>query len=179
MSSARRIAALGRTAWLGCRYANDRNRRISPIAVRFGEGPLTEPHSCRSDLGAGPTPSSRPAFVEVRTNPDNPAEGQLDRGEGNEAGQGCCVVVSKSLASCRFRSNQEKYARPASSVARHMIANVAADQLSVGPARILVIQAQLALLPMRKDAARRTLPDILKSPLARTCNEAHAAGALS
>jgi hypothetical protein len=60
-----------------------------------------------------------------------------------------------------------------------MIANVAADQLSVGPARILAIQAQLALLPTRKEAARRTLPDLLKGPLARTCNEAHAAGALS
>jgi hypothetical protein len=33
-----------------------------------------------------------------------------------------------------------------------MIANVAADQLSVGPARILAIQAQLALPPTRKEA---------------------------
>jgi hypothetical protein len=32
-----------RLRWFGRHLLNGRNRRISPIAVRSGEGPLTEP----------------------------------------------------------------------------------------------------------------------------------------
>ena len=89
------------------------------------------------------------------------------------------IDVSKSLASCRFRSNQEKVRSTSQQRSTPYDRQRCSDQLSVGPARILVTQAQLALPPTRKEAARRTLPDLLKGPLARTCNEAHAAGALS
>ena len=90
--------------------------------------------------------------------PGEPTEGKLDRGEGNEAGQGCCVVV-EVLGEPPLSSEPGKDAldQPAAQIdqARGDLYGINED--------LAVIQAQLALLPTRgspEAMARLTLPTL-------------------
>jgi hypothetical protein len=83
-------------------------RRNCVIAVRPTEGPLTDP---RADTRHSRENCSHTdhltVFVDVTVYaPAKPPDGQLDGGEGDK-GREVSARLSKSLAKCRFRPNQE------------------------------------------------------------------------
>ena len=156
--------------------------RIFRLAAGSGKGPLPEPTTAVRRRQRDRRRHLDRRLSRLGLLPNKPAEGQLDSGNGNEGGRGLNEVLLEmscktSVASEQVRSTTQQRSTPYDRQTLQRI-NQARGGL-YRPARILVVQAQLTLLPTRKEAARRMLSAAKRARSRVPLTGPHAAGHLS
>ena len=154
MSRGHRSAGLDRPCRCGRGAVGVRFRRIFLLTAGSGKGPLPEPTTAVRRQRRDRRRHLDRRLSRLGLLPNKPAEGQLEGGRGlNEV----LLEMSckTSVASEQVRSTTQQRSTPYDRQTLQRI-NQARGGL-YRPARILVVQAQLTLLPTRKEAARRML----------------------